>query len=122
MIHTSLSRLAFPAMTGLLVATAGQSLPTATPNAFTVVQGNADAVLVSEFALGNGCADVQVDSIARRSPATAATGNSLSTSATVYWTYFEPKLDSASAVLCQNVRRLRRFSSSLSGLIRMPMP
>jgi hypothetical protein len=107
MTPRSISFLASVSLIGLVCATPGQGSSLALPSGFTVLQGDYDAVLVSEFALGNGCADIQVDSIARRSPA-AGVGGGLSSSATLYWTAFEPKLDSASAAACQSVRRLRR--------------
>ena len=107
MPRSAFSFLAFPALVGLLGATPIQALPYVTPKEFTIVQGDVDAVLVSEFALGNGCAEVLVDSIVRRSPTLLGSRSS----ATVYWTYSEPKLDSASAVPCQNVRRQRRVDS-----------
>jgi hypothetical protein len=106
MIPRSPSALMLFASIGLLFAPPGRALPTATPESFTVVQGDVDAVLVSEFGLANGCAEIQVDSIGRRSP--TAPGSVLSSAATLYWTAIEPKLDSATGALCQNVRRLRR--------------
>jgi hypothetical protein len=109
MTPRSNSTLAIVALIGLVCATPDQGASVAVPSGFTVLQGgDYDDVLISEFALRNGCVDVQIDSLARRSPSAAGAGSNLSSSATLYWSAFEPTLDSAGAAACRNVRRLRR--------------
>ncbi len=93
-------------------------IPDVAPRSLTVVRGDVDAVLVSEFALTNGCISVEFDSLVRRFPAMDtmpklldANGAAVSRAAALHLHTFVPKLDSATAAKCSRIRTLRRIDT-----------
>lgn len=100
---------------------------------FTLVQGEADAVLVQEYALANGCIQVAVDSIVRRAPvltlepvpkpAVLRWGSTEGSAAvTVFARWLSPKLDSAQAAACSKVRIERHVDSIPRSITVYPGP
>jgi len=93
-------------------------IPDVQTTKLTVVRGDVDAVLVSEFALANGCTLVEFDSLTRQFPALdtlpkrwAANSTSVSSAAALHLHTVVPKLDAAAAEKCSKVRTLRRIDA-----------
>lgn len=118
-------RIALPALIAasgaFACAASTKCIPDVYPRQFTLVKGDAEAVLVQEYSLANGCIELTIDSIVRRgidSASLSANRNSWvdgattpTGAATVYGRWTSPKLDSASAVACSKVRVERHVDS-----------
>ena len=100
---------------------------------FTLVQGEADAVLVQEYALANGCIEVTVDSIVRRTPGAVGEPTPIrdtfprgfsqgSAAVTVHARWNSPKLDTAQAALCAKVKIERHVDSIPRAITTYPGP
>lgn len=107
MIPRSVRILAIPVLMTLASADESHASTVATPSRFTIVQGNVDAVMLSEFDIVYACGGLQIDSIVRRSPGADPADHTPSSSATVFWSAFQPKIDSATAATCINIRHER---------------
>ena len=113
-------------------AASTKCIPDVYARQFTLVKGDVDAMMVQEYSLANGCAEVTIDSIVRRgvdpdslriAKNTWVDGISTPSSAvTVYGSWTSPKLDSAAAVACSKVRVERHVDSIPRSHLYFPGP